>query len=63
MKDKILWCRISRQLDEKLEALAAQTGRNRAEIARVLLASGSLEDLPRAWRTPEEAAVLAEVEG
>jgi predicted transcriptional regulator len=62
MKERVLWCRISQQLDEKLQALAARTGRNRAEIARALLRSGSFEDLPSAWQDPEEAAVLAEVE-
>ena len=40
-----------------------QVHRNRCEVLRALVAAASAENLPRAWRNPDEAAVLAEAEG
>jgi hypothetical protein len=61
-KDIMVNIRFSATLLDKLHGLAASTGRRRGEIVRALLAAATLDDLPRAWTDPAEAAVLAEAE-
>lgn len=62
-KDIVIFLKMSRGLSDKLLDLSGQVGRNRCEVLRALVASASVEDLPRAWQDRDESAVLAEVEG
>ena len=61
-KEITLNVRMTSALNTKLAELARQTGKNRAEILRALLAGATLEHLPPAWVDPAQAAVLAEAE-
>jgi predicted transcriptional regulator len=62
-KDVVVFLKLSQGLSDKLLDLAEQVGRNRCEVLRALVASASVEHLPRAWQDADEAAVLAEIEG
>jgi hypothetical protein len=62
-KDIVVFLKLTEGQSDKLQELSRHTRRNRCEILRALIASATLEHLPRAWQNLEEAAVLAEVEG